>query len=140
LGNVKEVVPLLGVSSMERSLRYYVDGLGFTMKNKWVVDGSVRWCWLALGGAALMLQEFSKQGPHSPAPHGKLGEGVSHWFQCEDAIAIYHEVTSRGIEASEPQVGNAMWDTSLSDPDGYRIHFASRTDTPEETKLSEVKG
>jgi lactoylglutathione lyase len=138
VGNVTEVVPLLGVSSMERSLRYYVDGLGFTMKNKWVVDGSVRWCWLALGGAALMLQEFAKEGPHSGKPPGKLGEGVSLWFQCEDAIAIYHHVTSRSIEASEPQVGNALWDTLLLDPDGYRIHFASPTDTPEETKLSEV--
>jgi lactoylglutathione lyase len=125
---------------MERSLRYYVDGLGFTMKNKWVVDGSVRWCWLALDGAALMLQEFAKHGPHSPAPNGKLGESVSLCFQCQDAIAIYHEVTFRGIEASEPQVGNALWDTSLTDPDGYRIHFASPTDTPEETKLSEMKG
>jgi lactoylglutathione lyase len=138
MGNVTEVVPLLGVSSMERSLGYYVGGLGFTMQNKWVVDGSVRWCRLALGGAALMLQELAKQGPG--APHSKLGEGVSLWFQCEDAIAMYHEVTSRGIQASEPQVGNAMWDTTLLDPDGYRIHFGSPTDTPEETKLSEVKG
>jgi lactoylglutathione lyase len=139
-GNVTEVVPFLRVSSMERSLHYYVDGLGFTVQNKWVVNGSVRWCWLALGGAALMLQEFAKEGHHSPAPQGKLGEGVSLNFQCEDAIAIYHEVTSRGIEASEPQVGNALWNISLSDPDGYRIYFASPTDAPEETKLSEVKG
>jgi lactoylglutathione lyase len=139
-GNVTEVVPFLGVSSMERSLRYYVDGLGFTIKNKWAVDGSVRWCRLSLGGAALMLQEFAKEGDHSRAPQGKLGEGVSLCFQCEDAIAIYHEVTSCGIQASEPQVGNAMWNISLSDPDGYRIYFASPTDTPEETKLSEVKG
>jgi lactoylglutathione lyase len=140
MGNVTEVVPLLGVTSMERSLGYYVDGLGFTMQNKWVVKGKVRWCWLALGGAALMLQEFTKDGHHSWAPQGKLGEGVSLNFQCEDAIAIYHEVTSRGIAASEPQVGNARWVTSLSDPDGYRIYFGSPTDTPEETKLSEVKG
>jgi hypothetical protein len=34
-GNVKEVVPFRHVSSVGRSLRYYVDGLGFTMKNKW---------------------------------------------------------------------------------------------------------
>jgi len=26
------------------------------------------------------------------------------------------------------------------DPDGYRLFFESPTDTPEETKLSEVKG
>jgi lactoylglutathione lyase len=139
-GNVKEVVPFLCVSSMERSLRYYMDGLGFTMKNKWVVDGRVRWCWLVLGGATLMLQEFAREGHDSWMPHGKVGEGMSLWFQCEDAIAIYREVTSRGIGASEPQVGNSMWDTCLADPDGYRLHFESPTATPEETKLSEVKG
>jgi lactoylglutathione lyase len=86
-----------------------------------------------------MLQEFAKEGHDSWAPKGKLGEGMSLWFQCEDAVAIYREVRSRGIEASEPQVGNAMWDTLLLDPDGYRIHFGSPTDAPEETKLSEVK-
>lgn len=45
----------------------------------------------------------------------------------------------RGVEASEPQVGNAMWVTSLTDPDGYRIDFESDTGVPEETKLSEVE-
>jgi lactoylglutathione lyase len=137
-GNVKEVVPFLHVSSMERSVRYYMDGLGFTMKYKWVVDGKLRWCWLALGGAALMLQEFPKEGHDSWSPTGKVGEGVSLYFICEDALAIYREVGSRGIEASEPQVGNAMWVTGLTDPDGYRLHFESATDTPEDTKLSEV--
>jgi catechol 2,3-dioxygenase-like lactoylglutathione lyase family enzyme len=138
--NVKQVVPFLHVSGMERSARYYVDGLGFTMTKKWVVDGKLRWCWLALGGSALMLQEFPTEGHDSWVPAGKVGEGVSLCFQCEDALAIYHEVKSRGIEASEPQVGNAMWVTSLADPDGYRLYFSSATDTPEETKLSEVKG
>jgi lactoylglutathione lyase len=138
--NVKEVVPFLCVSSMERSLRYYLDGLGFQMKNKWVVDGKVRWCRLAMGGARLMLQEFAKEGHDSWVPEGKVGDGVSLWFVCEDALAMYDELRSRGIEASEPQVGNGMWVTTLSDPDGYRIHFESTTDTPEDTKLSEVKG
>jgi lactoylglutathione lyase len=134
--NVKDVVPFLCVSSMEQSLRYYLDGLGFTIKHKWVVDGKVRWCWLVLGGAALMLQEFPKEGHDSWVPEGKVGEGMSLWFQCEDAIAIYREVTARAIAASEPQVGNSMWDTTLTDPDGYRLHFDSPTDTPEDTKLS----
>ena len=138
--NVKQVVPFLSVSSMERSLPYYVDGLGFKMEKQWVVDGKVRWCWLALGGAAVMLQQFAKEGHDSWVPKGKVGEGVSLCFQCEDAVAIYHEVTSRGIAASEPQVGNAMWDTCLIDPDGYRLHFESPTDRPEETKLSDVRG
>jgi hypothetical protein len=138
--NVRQVVPFFLVSSMERSLLYYVDGLGFTMKNKWIVDEKVRWCWLELGGAALMLQEFFPHANRTWASFGKVGEGVSLCFICQDAIAFYHEVTSRGIEASEPQVGNRMWETALCDPDGYRINFESPTDAPEETKLSELKG
>ena len=138
-GNVREVVPFLHVSDMEKSLRYYIDGLGFTMKNKWVVDGEVRWCWLAKGGAALMLQEFPKQGHDSLVTSGKVGEGVSLCFICDDAVAIYDDFRSRGMNASEPEVGNAMWVTGLSDADGYRLYFESPTDTPEDTKLSDIR-
>ena len=42
--NVRSVVPFLCVADMERSLRYYLYGLGFGMRNKWIVDGKVRWC------------------------------------------------------------------------------------------------
>ena len=73
-----------------------VDGLGFTTKHKWVVDGKVRWRWLELGGGALMLQEPAKEGHNSWTPQGRVGEGVS----------IYREVRSRGMGASEPEVGN----------------------------------
>ncbi len=138
--NVKGVVPFLCVSNMEQSVRYYLDGLGFAMSHKWVIDGKLRWCWLTLGGAALMLQEFAREGHDSWTAQGKVGEGVSLYFFCEDAVRIYHELRSRSIEASEPQVGNRMWVTSLSDPDGYSLHFESPTDVAEETKLSEMKG
>jgi lactoylglutathione lyase len=139
-GNVKRAVPFFGVSDMEESLRYYVDGLGFRMTNKWIDEGKLRWCWLEHGGAALMLQEFWKDGHRDGKPEGKLGQGVSICFICEDALAIYREVTSRGIEAAKPFVGNAMWVTSLSDPDGYRIDFESPTDMPEETVFSGEEG
>ena len=59
-------------------------------------------------------------------------------FQCEDAVALYREFRSRGIEAAEPFVGNSMWVTVLNDPDGYKLDFESMTDVPEDTKLSEV--
>ena len=129
--NVKQAVPFFRVSNMDESVRFYVDGLGFEMTKKWTPEGKLRWCWLEHGAAALMLQEF-----HKP-PEGRVGVGVSICFQCDDALAIYREVTSRGIKASRPFVGNAMWVTSVSDPDGYRVEFESYTDVPEETVLSE---
>jgi lactoylglutathione lyase len=136
--NVKQAVPFFGVSNIEESVRYYVEGLGFEITGKWIDDGKLRWCWLARGGAALMLQEFWKEGKHANVPEGKLGQGVSICFICEDALAIYRELTSRGIHASIPFVGNGMWVTSLSDPDGYRIEFESYTDVPEDSVLSEA--
>lgn len=135
--NVKQAVPFLGVSNMEASLRFYVDGLGFAMTHQWVYEGSVRWCWLQRGGAALMLQDFRTDDGGSWSPEGKLGSGVSIVFICEDALAMYHEVTERGIGASQPFVGNSMWVTSLQDPDGYRVEFESYTDVPEDTVYGE---
>lgn len=135
--NVQQAVPFFRVSNIEQSLRFYVDGLGFRMTKQWIDDGKLRWCWLELGAAALMLQEFHKEGHDSWKPAVKVGEGVSICFQCRDALAIYRDATARGLATQEPFVGNAMWVVLLSDPDGYKLEFESSTDVPEETKLSD---
>jgi lactoylglutathione lyase len=138
--NRLQAVPFFAVSNMEESLRFYVDGLGFEMTHKWIDEGTVRWCWLQRGGAALMLQDFRREGGQTWSPEGKLGLGVSIMFVCDDALAIYHEVTARGIRASRPFVGNGMWVTSLRDPDGYSVEFESPTDVPEETVYAGQEG
>jgi catechol 2,3-dioxygenase-like lactoylglutathione lyase family enzyme len=138
--NVTAVVPLLLVTNMERSLEFYVDGLGFTVQNRWVPNGRLRWCRMSLGGAALMLQEATASSREKLAAAGVLGNGVSLNFSCSDALAIYGDAASRDIRTlREPQVGNLSWEISFADPDGYRIHFSSPTDLPEETLLSDVK-
>ena len=134
-GNLKQVVPFLWVTDIERSLRFYLDGLGFTLKNKWEPEGRIRWCWLTRGGASIMLQEYLPDH----RPEGVLGQGVTLSFQCEDAVALYREFRSRDLDAKEPFVGNSMWVTVLIDPDGYKLDFESITDVPEETKLSECE-
>jgi hypothetical protein len=48
------------VTNLERSLAFYIDGLGFTIQNRWAPDGRLLWCWMSVGGAALMLQEASE--------------------------------------------------------------------------------
>ena len=136
-GNVKQAVPFFRVTDIQQSVRYYVDGLGFNITNQWVDQGKLRWCWLERGGAGLMLQEFWQEGPHANVPTDKVGVGVTICFICEDALALYHEFNSRGIHASKPYVGNSMWVTSVTDPDGYVLDFESYTDTPEDTEYSD---
>jgi catechol 2,3-dioxygenase-like lactoylglutathione lyase family enzyme len=131
--NVTQAVPFFMVRDMEASLRFYVDGLGFVMTLKWVPDGKLRWCWLELGGAAVMLQEYRPEH----VPEGKLGQGVSICFTCKDALAIYRELKAREVEAKRPFVGNAMWVTEVADPDGYALFFESPTDAPEESEYNE---
>ena len=133
---VKDVVPFFAVADIQASVRYYVEGLGFEMRRQWTPEGKLRWCWLQHGGAALMLQEFRTEGRNSWVPQGKVGEGVSLYFDCDDALAFYREVKARGIEANRPCVGNGLWVTTLHDPDGYKIHFESPADAPEETVYS----
>jgi len=137
--NVSQAVPFFAVSNIEESVRHYVDLLGFVMTRKWIDQGRLRWCWLQIGDAALMLQEFRREGPNSWAPAGKVGEGVSIYFQCRDALAVYRAATRHGVNASKPIVGNGQWETFLSDPDGYKIVFVSPTDLPEDTEFSEVE-
>ena len=135
--NVQQAVPFFAVSAMDASLRYYVDGLGFKMTDEWLVGGKVRWCALELGGGALMLQEFEREGHDSWVPESKVGVGVTIYFMCRDALALYREFVARGVEATRPFVGNSMWVTSLEDPDGYRLSFESPTDAPEESQYEE---
>jgi lactoylglutathione lyase len=135
--NVKQAVPFFMINNMEASLRYYVDGLGFTMTNKWIPRGKIEWCWLQRDGAAIMLQEPNRASHEYKEPEGKPGLGVSICFQCEDALALYKEFEGRGIKVREPFVGNNMWVITLIDPDGYNLDFESATDVPEETKYSD---
>jgi len=137
--NVRQAVPFFNVRDIEASLRFYVDGLGFTMTRQWEPNGRIRWCWLELGQVAVMLQEYWEDGRPGGWPTGPLGQGVSICFMCADAIAVYHDSRARGLKPARPFVGNNLWVTSFTDPDGYRLDFESPTDVPEETVYSEPK-
>ena len=138
-GNVNSVVPMLLVTEMERSVNWYVNGLGFTIVNTWMPDGKLRWCWMELGGAALMLQQLRPQDRDQMGMNPFWGAGAALYFQCQDAVSLYRQFSARGIEATEePAVGNGNWEVFLLDPDGYRINFVSATSYSEETRLSQV--
>jgi lactoylglutathione lyase len=70
--NVKQAVPFFSVVNMNSSLKFYVEGSGFTMQRQRIpeADGKISWCWLEIGDAAIMLQEFRPQG----RPYSTLGE------------------------------------------------------------------
>src|SRR5688500_19689905 len=88
--NVRQAVPFFNVKDIETSLRYYVEGLGFTITRHWDPDGRIRWCWLELGLVAVMLQESWKDGRPGGWPMSPLGQGASICFMCADARPEEH--------------------------------------------------
>ncbi|MBX2963682.1 MAG: VOC family protein [Cyclobacteriaceae bacterium] len=128
--NLKQVVPFFMVTDMDRSIAFYVDGLGFELKTDWRPRGRIEWCYLEREGVALMLQEY-REGLR---PMEKPGVGVSICFICQDALKLYTEFLKKELQPKEPFVGNNMWVTSIGDPDGYKLDFESPTEVAEETK------
>ena len=60
--NIDEIVPSFAVKDMETSCAFYIDGLRFEFKNKWVDDGGEQWCQLQIGDASIILQQFRTKG------------------------------------------------------------------------------
>jgi len=133
--NVRYAVPFFWVLDIARSLDFYVNGLRFRKTRQWVDDGKLRWCWLEIGQAPLMLQEIAPHDPRRTVDN--KGEGVTINFVCNDAIALYRDFKSRDIDAQKPFVGNGMWVTGVTDPDGYSLVFESPTNGAEERELDE---
>ena len=135
--NIKLAVPFYMVSDMEACLRFYVDGLGFTLKNSWIPRGRIEWCWLERDSVAIMLQEPRLKEGQTFLSGAQAGAGLTICFQCADAIALYHEFKKKEVDVKEPFVGNNLWDVEVIGPDGHHLHFETPTDVPEETIYSD---
>ena len=79
--NVKKAVPFFRVHDIDKSVLYYMNGLGCQLMNQWIDNGKLRWCWLQLGDAAIMLEEFWKQGNMQIARK-------ENWARCFDLLYL----------------------------------------------------
>ncbi len=84
---VHDLVPLLFVEDIERSLAFYRDQLGFSIAEKWEPEGKIAWCRLVRGGATLMLQQACEED----GPAAGCGRGIGFFFLCDDADAVHIE-------------------------------------------------
>src|SRR5215467_6054168 len=98
---VRQLVPLLAVTDIQRSVAFYRDRLGFALTGQADNEGKMFWCSMTRDGSAIMLQEADDD---EDGPAGSRGRGVSFYFVCEDADAIHAEFTSRGVKLNPPTI------------------------------------
>ncbi len=129
---VRKLCPLLFVQDINRSIEFYRDKIGFKMANQAETRGKVFWCWLERDGAAIMLQQAGEED----GPAEGRGSGVVFYFICDDAEAMFAELTSRGLQLKLPKVAYyGMKQLFVPEPDGYSICFESEVE-PHAQKLS----
>ena len=113
------VIPQFRITNVQRSLRFYVDGLGFR------VDWEHRFAptlpvfmQLTRAGQAIFLTEHE----------GDCQPGGAAYFVVPDIDACYRDFAQRGIASVEPPEAecNLPPEVCVTDPDGNRLRFAGR--------------
>ena len=103
--------PILNVANLARSVRYYVDILGFT-NAEW---GGDDFTCVTRDGASIYLSEGDQGQP-----------GTWVWLGVEDVESLHHEYSRSGatiLQAPE----NFPWacEMKVADPDGHVLRFGS---------------
>ena len=123
VSTVRELVPLLFVADIQRSMAFYCEKLGFRVTQAWEPNGKLSWCRVDRDGSAVMLQEAC---PEEDGPAEGRGRGVAFFFNCEDVDAAHAEFAARGLDLQPPAVAHyGMKQVFLQDPDGYQLCFQS---------------
>jgi uncharacterized glyoxalase superfamily protein PhnB len=120
-----ELVPLLNVEDVGRSIDFYETVLGARVENRWAMQGRTRWARIAFEGGKLMLNEPDATTSAERRARSEFADAMLY-VMCDDAPARRARLESSGIAVSplEPQdYGNDEF--AVRDPDGYVVRFSS---------------
>ncbi|MDQ6717323.1 MAG: VOC family protein [Gemmatimonadota bacterium] len=116
------IMPSITVSDIEVSRRFYVDGLGFTLKDEWKDDsGKVNGLMLSAGSEAHgigVAQDDFKKGRDRVK-----GIGTRVWIETNDVAAVAASIKAAGFPL-ESEAAPLPWGPigfMVSDPDGYKF-------------------
>lgn len=123
----RAVMPSLTVNDLEKSIAWYTDVLGFTVKERSTGDARRRGATLVAGEVVWMLwQDDFAQGRDRPK-----GVGLRFFLSTVQNIhQVADEVLARGGTLAE-EVTQRPWGTkdfTVVDPDGFRITVTEALD------------
>ena len=130
---LKQLIPMLNVADIDRSLAFYRDLLGFEVVSQPELVAQWRWATIRSGATELMISE-SESGPPAQAvsdPHADTGWPVIFYFYPDDVTALYEHVVAGGASPTALEVTHyGMREFSLADPDGHMLSFGEDADAP----------
>lgn len=121
------MVPLLQVGSIEDTLTYYAEVLGFSVDFVWPREGPAKWAAASHGDVSFM---FTMDLGESTRPFlAEKGNGVVFYIVTEDVEALYDELCEQGaIIVQDLHQFGARKQFSAADLNGYILAFSEPFD------------
>ena len=117
---LRSVAPSLTVNSLDRSIAFYRDLLGFVQSDQWEVNGRVAGVELAAGSVRLMLMQddFAKGRDRVKGVGTRLNLRT-----IQDVDALVARITSKGGTLSYPPRDMEWGERAfgIDDPDGFHL-------------------
>lgn len=108
----------LYVTDQERSKRFYVDVLGFEVRNDAEMGAMGRWLEVAPPGSPTALVLADAKGFDRM---DRVGNSADITLRCDDIQALHRELSARDVSVSELE--KQEWGTFVTvvDPDGHSL-------------------
>ena len=120
----KSLMPTLTVNDLQKSIRFYTEGLGFTLGEKHEVNGELMGVMLNAGGATLGIS----QDDFAKGKDRVKGLGMRLYFETDQNIeALGAKAKAAGITLNEgpaPLSWGPMGFT-VTDPDGFKMTISN---------------
>jgi uncharacterized glyoxalase superfamily protein PhnB len=118
---LRNPIPSLTANDVTASLRFYVEGLGFTIKERWEKNGELQGAMLVAGDCEIGLG----QDDWAKGRDRVKGLGFSLYYDtAQDLDALAARAREKGIEVVGPK--ESSWNSRLlgvTDPDGFKVWF-----------------
>lgn len=120
----KNLMPTLTVNDLKQSIRFYTEGLGFSLGEKFEENGEMKGVMLNAGGATLGIS----QDDFAKGRDRVKGLGMRLYFETDQNIeALAAKAKAAGITPNEgpaPLSWGPMGFT-VTDPDGFKMTIAN---------------
>ena len=123
--HVKNLVPVLSVVDVEKTLRFYQEALQFEIVEQCEHDSLVQWASVRSGEAELVFARC--EVAQSVLPFSTK-ENLVLYFYPDDVEALHAALKGRDYPVSELRVSlSGMKECAITDPDGYQLWFGQES-------------
>jgi uncharacterized glyoxalase superfamily protein PhnB len=120
----RSLVPTLTVNDLKKSLKFYRDGLGFTVREEMKDEGEVKGVMLEAGGVILGLS----QDDFAKGRDRVKGVGMRLYLETEQEVASLAKVAKAAGVTLNDGPGPLPWGPmgfTVTDPDGFKLTISN---------------